>query len=266
MLDGNTEDSTTHVATWERCRALAGRSDFLYVADSKLATRDNMDHIAGQSGRFLTILPRTRSKAKPGRAWLAKGPGPWKEISRSSGKRKAGPPEIYWAVPAPSCSVEGYRIVWMRSSTKRSHDAAAGTEQIERASTALEVLFASLSSSRCPLRDRLAVEDAGRAVIDGAGAARWVRFEVQDELSYDHRQERRGRPGPNTCYLRIECHRFFLTWSTDADAVAYDAASEGCFPMVTCDTETTAQRPRPSCSPPTSDSLASSVATPPSRA
>jgi len=31
MLDGNTEDSTTHVATWERYRALAGRSDFLYL-------------------------------------------------------------------------------------------------------------------------------------------------------------------------------------------------------------------------------------------
>jgi len=41
--------------------------------------------------------------------------------------------------------------VWMRSSTKRTHDAAARTEQIERASTALEVLCASLCSSRCRL-------------------------------------------------------------------------------------------------------------------
>jgi transposase len=239
MLDGNTEDSTTHVATWERCRALAGRSDFLYVADCKLATRDNMEHIASHSGRFLTILPRSRSEDGSGRAWLAKGPVPWKEISRRPGKRKPDPPEIYWAVPAPSCSAEGYRIVWMRSSTKRSHDAAARADQIERARSALEVLSAGLSSSRCRLRDRVAVEDAARAAIAGASATRWVRFEVNDELFYDHRQERRGRPGPNTRYLRIERHRFSLTWSTDADAVAYDAASDGCFPMVTCDTEMT---------------------------
>ena len=235
----NTEDSTTHVATWERCRALAGRSDFLYVADCKLATRDNMDHIASHAGRFLTILPRSRSEDASGRAWLAKGPVPWKEISRQPGKRKADPPDIYWAVPAPSCSAEGYRIVWMRSSTKRAHDAAARADQIERASSALELLSVGLSSSRCRLRDRVALEDAARAAIAGAGAVRWVRFEVNDEVVYDHRQERRGRPGPNTRYLRVERHRLSLAWSTDAGAVAYDAASDGCFPMVTCDTEMT---------------------------
>src|SRR5665647_3070866 len=101
---------------WSFEKPRAGRAGFLYVADSKLATRDNMDHIASQGGRFLTILPRTRSEDKTGRAWLAKGPVPWTEISRRPGKRTADPDEIYWAVPAPSCSQEGYRIVWMRSS------------------------------------------------------------------------------------------------------------------------------------------------------
>jgi hypothetical protein len=32
--DGNTSDSRTHIETWNTLRALAGRSDFLYVADS----------------------------------------------------------------------------------------------------------------------------------------------------------------------------------------------------------------------------------------
>ncbi|MHB1599692.1 MAG: hypothetical protein ACYCXY_12575, partial [Acidimicrobiales bacterium] len=123
----------------------------------------------------------------------------------------------------------------MRSSTKRVHDAAARAEQIERAHTALEVLSASLSSSRCRLRDRVALENAAKTAINGAFATRRVRFDVKDELSYDHRQEQRGRPGPNTRYRRIERHCLFLTWSTDAEAVAYDAASDGCLPMVTCD-------------------------------
>jgi transposase len=239
LLDGNTEDSTTHIATWQACRALAGRAGFLYVADSKLATRDNMDHIASQGGRFLTILPRTRSEDKTGRAWLAKGPVPWTEISRRPGKRTADPDEIYWAVPAPSCSQEGYRIVWMRSSTKRAHDAHARTERIERATTALQALCACLSSTRCHLKDRVGVEDAAKAAIADAGASRFLRFEIKDEVVPKYRQERRGRPGPNTAYRRIEHHHFLLTWSTDAEAVAFDAASDGCFPMVTNDTEMT---------------------------
>lgn len=44
LLDGNTNDDSTHIATWDGLVALVGRSDFLYVADSKLATREQMAH------------------------------------------------------------------------------------------------------------------------------------------------------------------------------------------------------------------------------
>lgn len=236
MADGNTEDSTTHIATWDSCRAIAGRADFLYVADCKLATRDNMDHIASNSGRFLTVLPRTRKEDETGRAWLAAGPVPWIEISRRPGKRKLDPPEVYCAVPAPACSAEGYRIVWMRSSTKRAHDAAARADRIERGTIALGELSTSLASTRCRLKSRVAVEDAARAVIGEAGAARWVRFEVGEEIDSHYRQQRRGRPGPNTSYRRIDRSRFTLSFSVDAARVATDAASDGCFPLITNDT------------------------------
>ncbi len=45
VADGNTVDDGTHIETWDHLVALLGRGDFLYVADCKLATRDNMDHI-----------------------------------------------------------------------------------------------------------------------------------------------------------------------------------------------------------------------------
>lgn len=52
--DGNVEDSTTHIPTWDELRCLVGRSDFLYVADSKLCTSEAMRHISSQGGRFVT--------------------------------------------------------------------------------------------------------------------------------------------------------------------------------------------------------------------
>jgi len=45
VADGNTEDSTTHIETWEVLRRLVGGPQFLYVADSKLCSRDNLSHI-----------------------------------------------------------------------------------------------------------------------------------------------------------------------------------------------------------------------------
>jgi len=66
------------------------------------------------------------------------------------------------------------------------------------------------------LRGRVAVEDAAAAALDKAGAARWVRLEVGEDVISDYRQEQRGRPGPNTRYRRIDRSRFTLNFSTDA--------------------------------------------------
>src|SRR5438445_1831212 len=58
LADGNTVDDPTHVPTWDGLVALLGRVDFLYVADSKLCSRQAMGHIAGRGGRFVTVMPR----------------------------------------------------------------------------------------------------------------------------------------------------------------------------------------------------------------
>jgi hypothetical protein len=57
---GNTVDDQTHQETWELLCELAGRRDFLYVADSKLATAQNMAYLHQRGGRFITVLPQTR--------------------------------------------------------------------------------------------------------------------------------------------------------------------------------------------------------------
>lgn len=56
---GNVVDDRTHRATWDLLCRLTGRRDFLYVADCKLATVENMAHVHQHGGRFLTVLPRT---------------------------------------------------------------------------------------------------------------------------------------------------------------------------------------------------------------
>src|SRR6266571_6966283 len=68
--DGNTNDSVTHIETWNTLRTLAGRADFLYVADSKLCSRDNLDHIHRAGGRFVTVMPRTRLEDAEFRKWI----------------------------------------------------------------------------------------------------------------------------------------------------------------------------------------------------
>jgi len=68
--DGYTGDAVTHIETWNTLRAVAGRSDFLYVADSKLCSYDNMQYIHRAGGRFVTVMPRTRQEDGQFRKWL----------------------------------------------------------------------------------------------------------------------------------------------------------------------------------------------------
>lgn len=64
LADGNTSDDPTHIPTWNSLVALLGRTDFLYVADSKLASSKAMNHIDGGGGRFITVLPRARKDVR----------------------------------------------------------------------------------------------------------------------------------------------------------------------------------------------------------
>jgi hypothetical protein len=78
--DGNTNDSTTHIETWEALRLVADRADFLYVADSKLCTRENMDHIDRRGRRFVTVMPRSRLEDAEFRKWIQTHPPEWEKV------------------------------------------------------------------------------------------------------------------------------------------------------------------------------------------
>jgi hypothetical protein len=83
--DGNTNDTTTHLETWEElCRA-TGRADFLDVADSKLCATEVMETIDRRGGRFITVLPRSRRE--DGLSPLAPEPP-----ARLGARRRPAPP------------------------------------------------------------------------------------------------------------------------------------------------------------------------------
>ena len=56
VQSGNTTDDRSHRETWDFLVKLTGRTDFLYVADCKLATTANMAYIDRNGGRFLSVL------------------------------------------------------------------------------------------------------------------------------------------------------------------------------------------------------------------
>lgn len=58
---GNTADVTTYVEQWHKLIDLLDGHDFLYVADSKVITHDNMAHIIDNDGFFIAPAPMYES-------------------------------------------------------------------------------------------------------------------------------------------------------------------------------------------------------------
>lgn len=239
LLDGNTNDDQTHIATWDGLVALVGDPGFLYVADCKLCTREQMRHIDSRHGRFLTVLPRSRAEDSQIREWAQTHPFDFTEAARRPGKRKSDPDRVYWTAPAPIPSSEGHRIVWVRSSQKLACDAEARRDRIERGMLALEAVQARLSSPRSRIKTRLAAEQAAEQALTSTGAGRWLSFQVTEAVQDDYRQEKRGRPGNDTRYRKTAKTIFTLTFAINEDNVAYDATTDGCFPLVSNDRELT---------------------------
>lgn len=237
LADGNTAEDPTHIETWKACCVLAGRTDFLYVSDAKLCNREAMAYIDKNGGRFLAVMPATRAEVGEFRRFIARNTPTWTEVLRRPGKKKDDPEVVYYATPAPSPSVEGYRIVWIRSTDKEMDDAMKRRRAIEGAGAAIRELEEKLSGPRCRLKDHAAVEVAANAAIEAAGASRWVRAEISTTTLVDHKQQKRGRPGPNTVYLRIEKQRYSVRPVIADDIVRDDACFDGCWPMVTNDKE-----------------------------
>jgi Domain of unknown function (DUF4277) len=236
LADGNTNDDPTHIPTWDALCELTGRNDFLYVADCKAASEEAMGHIHRGGGRFITVLPRSRKEDAAFRGWMQDHRPGWAEAHRAPGARTGDPDQVWSTCEAPWPSAEGYRMVWVHDSGKQLRDAAARARKIEKGVQAIgDDLAGRLPSPRTRLRTAAAVHAAAEAALADSGAGRWVRFAVTEKTQESFRQTRAGRPGPNTGYRRIEKKTFAVTCDIDYDQVAYDAVSDGCWPLITND-------------------------------
>jgi len=234
--DGNVNDDTTHIASWEALRQIAGRSDFLYVADCKLCTRENMDHTDQHGGRFVTVMPRTRLEDSEFREWIQTREPPWELVwDRPNPRAKHGPRDRWWVFRYPVPSREGWPVTWVRSSLLGSRQEQARRERIARALEELDDLKAKLASPRCRIRRASEVERRIEEILRHRRVGDY--FKARRTITEDHRfrQRTRGRPGPNTQYRRETRCRHDVVWEIDEAAVAYERKSDGMYPLLTND-------------------------------
>ena len=231
--DGNTNDSITHIETWTTLRAVAGRADFLYVADSTLCSHDNLSFIDRAGGRFVTVMPRSRREDKLFRKGLQTDTPSWELLwDRPSVRRPDGPRDVWCVYRDPLGSAEGFTIIWVWSTLLTLRQQARRHRNIATAIEALTGLRRRILGPRSRVRGGPRIDLEVELILEQNRVRRYLKVKRIPRPEHTFKQTHRGRPGPDTEYRRVTRRRYDLEWSVDQSAIDYDKKSDGMYPLI----------------------------------
>lgn len=238
---GNTVDDGTHIGTWDLLYQLVGGPDFLYVADCKLASRENLAYIAARGGRFVTVLPRGRTEDLAFRKRLRDSPAAitWTLLYALADDKEQIVDHLFIASDDHIQS-DGYRLIWYRSERKAEQDGLRRVRLIQKTAEALGELRERLGGPRTRFRERSKVEQAVAEVLTEGEARSWFVVEIEEKREETFRQATRGRPNDQTQYLKETRSRFNVTWKFNLEAISESEREDGVFPLLTNDRKMTA--------------------------
>jgi transposase len=238
---GNVADDRTHIATWDLLHELIGHPDFLYVADCKLASSENLGHIAARGGRFVTVLPRGRTEDLAFRQRLrtATPPLAWKLLYGLVDENGDLRDELSICGDDHVHS-EGYRLLWYHSLRKAELDGERRARTIQRAIAALSEFRQRLAGPRTRFRDRAKVEQGVDKILADTEAGSWLTVRIEEQPEETFRQAAPGRPSEQTKYVKQTRLRYTLSWALNLEALAEAEREDGVFPLLTNDRQLSA--------------------------
>jgi len=232
VLSGNRTDDTVHRSNIDHLRQLLGREDFIYVADSKLCTVNNLHHIASYGGKFVTVLPRTRQEDKTFREKLRQTQVRWHHILTIPNKRrKHDPPDVFYtSSEGPSQTKEGYRIVWIKSSQKALLDKQIRLQSIEKAEIALVQLAGKLNKHK--LKTRRAINKACKTILQRYSCQSFIDVKIRQKAQVIIHRRRRGRPSAKDPGEKLSSPVFKLEFMRNKDGIRRESRTDGVFPLL----------------------------------
>lgn len=228
--DGNTTDDTSHIENWLHLRNIIGFSSFLYVADSKLCTAENLRRINREHGKFVTIVPKTNREVDEFYKRCYESSVEWELLTRRPSTRKKGCYDVFYLAQEFYQLNEGFRIFWYRSSEKKKRDEQSRNERIE---TALDKLAQIKDEKRRGPKTEKALKTAADKIIQKYKVGEWINVSVNSKDVDEYKKTTKGAPSANATYLKVTKKVPYLITATDKNAIARSKAVDGLFPLTT---------------------------------
>jgi transposase len=233
---GNASDSRTHEETWDALVRATGRNDFLYVADGKLCNEDALDYIDNRGGRLVTVLPRNRIEDRIFREWVQDHEPDWEKVAdRENPRRKGDLRDRWFALRYHLPSKEGWPVIWVFSTLLRARQTQSRADRIAHAESELSDLARREVGPRARKRSRYEVQREIDKILERLHVKRYIKVSLDVFPEHSFKQVKRGRPGPDTKYVRKTKLKWKINWTLEEESIAYDRKSDGMYPLLTND-------------------------------
>ncbi len=228
LYDGNRADVTTHSPNWEGLRKLLGKEDFIYVADSKLCSLETLGGIAEHGGQFITVMPRNYKEVVQFLERVREGEEiEWQHTYSTPNSRKKGA-KITYRIHAGETCRDGYRMLWVYSSSKKAQVEKSREHRLEKAEEKLQETAAKLNTRN--LKTRAQIENKIATILAGCGEL--ILVDIIEQKQTKLVKVGRGRPGANSHYEEREQLSYRLQWRRDEEAIAKARRTDGLFPLI----------------------------------
>lgn len=232
IYDGNQTDDRLHPVNHKRLQKLLQRVDFIYVADCKLATEENLQKISVWGGLFVSVMPRTWQEDEQFRERVRRGKIKWKHIlSRKNNRNPDSKVDRYYVADGKYKTSHGYRLHWIRSTQKAEQDVETRQRRIERALTELRKLQPKLNAYK--LKQRKQIEQRIKVILKEQHCQTLIKYEIHATREYRRLYQKKGRPSQGTQKKITWKQIFSISFGVNKDAVNENAKTDGVFPLIT---------------------------------
>lgn len=234
VYPGNRNDESTHIQTWDALCRIHGNPNFLYVADCKLCTQEQLKHIVDRDGQAITILPHNLVEVRRLHDQLRAAPIPKTLLWRRPKPNYPATTESFYLFEGSHFTEHGhYPLYWFYSSEKSQRDRQSRLERIEVAQARLAELAPRLN--RAHLKRQAEILGAAQAILEHYRVQEFIDLRLQTHMHVT-RKRPRGRPPGEKVVYRYEHHvTYSLHWSSNTAGLAAEARTDGVFPLLCTD-------------------------------
>jgi transposase len=232
IYDGNQTDDRLHPANHKALQKLLQRLDFIYVADCKLATEENLRRISAWNGRFVSVMPRTWKADEQFRKRVRRGEIQWKHIlSRRNNRKPDSKIDRYYVALGDYTTSHGYRLHWIRSTQKVEQDVETRKRRIHRALQELRSLEPRLNTYNLKRRKQIARRID--SILEKEQCDTLIKYDIHATREYKYSYQKKGRPTKGAPKKITWRHMYSISFGVDKEAVSNEEKTDGVFPLIT---------------------------------